>query len=150
MRISRVVHEEDRLHLVLSEVQSMVLQVLIEFMAVMTLLSGTMYVLEVAGDPPGYEDRYLPVGGDGMGAVSFFQMVYYTFITMSTVGYGDYSPDTVFGRLFIFVSVSTVRRRLLDRRSRVSLAGELRDGDVDERRELRVAHTTECVDNYGP
>ena len=104
MRISRVVHEEDRLHLVLSEVQSMVLQVLIEFMAVMTLLSGTMYVLEVAGDPPGYEDRYLPVGGDGMGAVSFFQMVYYTFITMSTVGYGDYSPDTVFGRLFIFVS----------------------------------------------
>ena len=30
-----------------------------------------------------------------MGDISFYQMVYFTFITMSTVGYGDYSPVTV-------------------------------------------------------
>ena len=38
----------------------------------------------------------------GMGRISFFQMCYFAFITISTVGYGDYSPKTFLGRLFIF------------------------------------------------
>ena len=28
-----------------------------------------------------------------MGDISFYQMCYFTFITISTVGYGDYSPQ---------------------------------------------------------
>ena len=31
-------------------------------------------------------------------------MCYFAFITISTVGYGDYSPQTVPGRLFIIVA----------------------------------------------
>ena len=32
-------------------------------------------------------------------------MCYFTFITISTVGFGDYSPTTTFARIFIFFAV---------------------------------------------
>ena len=32
-------------------------------------------------------------------------MCYFTFITISTVGYGDYSPTTTLARIFIFFAV---------------------------------------------
>lgn len=61
-------------------------------------IAGTMWILEGLGDLEGYADHYML---SGMGEISFFQMVYFTFMTISTVGYGDYSPTTVFSRTFI-------------------------------------------------
>ena len=40
-----------------------------------------------------------------MGDISFYQMVYFTFITMSTVGYGTTRPVTVLGRAFVAVLI---------------------------------------------
>ena len=32
-------------------------------------------------------------------------MIYFTFVTISTVGYGDYSPETVMGRAFVVIMI---------------------------------------------
>ena len=40
-----------------------------------------------------------------MGSSSFFMQAYFTFVTISTVGYGDYSPTTVLGRLWVFIMI---------------------------------------------
>ena len=61
-----------------------------------------MWIFEGLGDIPGFFDYYM---GANMGAVSFFQMVYYTFITISTVGYGDYSPTTILSRTLCIVGI---------------------------------------------
>lgn len=45
-------------------------------------IAGTMWVLEGLGDLEGYADQYML---SGMGEISFFQMVYFTFMTISTV-----------------------------------------------------------------
>lgn len=34
------------------------------------------------------------------------QMCYYTLVTISTVGYGDYAPNTVLGRIFAVVIIA--------------------------------------------
>ena len=54
-----------------------------------------VYVFEALGDPAHISD---PTVVAAMGDVSFYQMCYFVFITISTVGYGDYSPRTVLGR----------------------------------------------------
>jgi len=46
-------------------------------------IAGTMWILEGLGDVEGYADQYMIAG---MGEISFFQMVYFTFMTISTVG----------------------------------------------------------------
>ena len=66
------------------------------------IVSGTMWMLEALGEIEGFTETQLAAG---MGPISFFQMVYFTFTTISTVGYGDYSPSTVLSRSFIVVSI---------------------------------------------
>jgi len=53
-----------------------------------------MWVLEGLGDVEGWADEYIH---SAMGGISFFQMIYFTFITISTVG----------GRLLLTLSIST-------------------------------------------
>jgi voltage-gated potassium channel Kch len=36
-----------------------------------------------------------------MGSIDFYSVFYYTFVTISTVGYGDFSPRTLIGRIFV-------------------------------------------------
>lgn len=57
-----------------------------------TYISCTTFVLEALGDVPGFEDSFIDTA---MGSVSFFQSCYYAFMLMSTVGFGDFSPQTV-------------------------------------------------------
>lgn len=61
-------------------------------------MAGTMFVLEVLGEVPGLEDTFLTVG---MGDLSIVQMIYWITTTISTVGYGDFSPTTVPSRIMI-------------------------------------------------
>mmetsp|Transcript_64790 Transcript_64790/g.130298 ORF Transcript_64790/g.130298 Transcript_64790/m.130298 type:complete len:1130 (+) Transcript_64790:166-3555(+) len=86
----------------LSDMHVAVMRKFLEFVAVTFAIAGTFWILEGLGDLPFLYDTYIDAG---MGEISFLQMCYFTFITMSTVGYGDYSPTTIPGRMFIFVAV---------------------------------------------
>ena len=74
----------------------------LECTTVVFSIAGVMWILEGLGDIDGFSDKYM---NSGMGGISFFQMIYYTFITISTIGYGDYSPTTVFSRFFIIFGI---------------------------------------------
>ena len=75
---------------------------IVKFFALIILFAGTMYIFEILGDIEGFQDKWVDTN---MGYVSFFSMVYYIIVTISTVGYGDYTPVTVFGRLFVIVVI---------------------------------------------
>lgn len=53
--------------------------------------------MEFLGDIESFHDRFLP---SGMGDISFHQMCYFVTVTISTIGYGDFSPKTILGRSF--------------------------------------------------
>ena len=74
----------------------------LECATVVFTIAGTTWVLEGLGDVPELADTFM---ASGMGPISFFQMVYFTLITISTVGYGDYSPSTVLSRAFVVLSI---------------------------------------------
>ena len=57
----------------------------LEFVGVIIFLAGTMFTIELLGHTR-FDDVYYATE---MGDISFFQMIYFTFITMSTVGYED-------------------------------------------------------------
>ena len=86
----------------LSNFQQEVVIVIAELTLVVFTIAGTMWILEGLGDIEGLSDAFLM---SGMGGISFLQMVYFTFITISTVGYGDYSPSTVLSRIFTIVTI---------------------------------------------
>lgn len=88
--------------------------------------AGTIFVCEVLGDFPGMPEpstittgvHYVcashcfsldithPVTFDaGMGQISFYQMCYWIFVTISTVGYGDYAPTTILSRTFTILFI---------------------------------------------
>jgi hypothetical protein len=79
----------------LSDVRRRLVVFVLRFTALVICFAATMYVFEVLGDPQGISDRFVSAG---MGEISFYQMCYFVFITISTVGYGDYCPHTVLGR----------------------------------------------------
>jgi voltage-gated potassium channel len=62
-------------------------QVLLTLM-VITLLSGTFFYAGVEG-------------------LRFLDAFYFSVITLSTVGYGDFSPQTDFGKLFTIIYIFT-------------------------------------------
>jgi hypothetical protein len=96
----------------------------VDFVACVSTIACTMYIFEGLGDVRFFQDNFIP---SGMGSISFFQLCYFAMTTMTTVGYGDYSPTTVFNRLFFFVAsiggvtfFSIVTAELLDLTSKLS------------------------------
>jgi len=87
---------------VMSDFSQAVFVATLECMNVVFTIAGTMWVLEGLGDIEGFQDAFMNAG---MGSISFFQMVYFTFITISTVGYGDFSPSTVPSRIFVVFAI---------------------------------------------
>jgi hypothetical protein len=85
----------------LSDFNTVLITKIIECVCVIVTIAGTLWIIEGLGDIPGFFDTFIDAG---MGKISFFQMCYFSFITISTVGYGDYSPTTIPGRLFILVA----------------------------------------------
>mmetsp|Transcript_7239 Transcript_7239/g.8618 ORF Transcript_7239/g.8618 Transcript_7239/m.8618 type:complete len:1441 (+) Transcript_7239:158-4480(+) len=85
----------------LSDFNTVLITKIIECVCVIVMIAGTLWIIEGLGDIPGFFDRYIDAG---MGKISFFQMCYFSFITISTVGYGDYSPTTIPGRFFILIA----------------------------------------------
>lgn len=65
-------------------------------------MAGTMYVWETLGEPDFLYSTSTPTA---MGDVSFIQLLYWIFTTISTVGYGDFSPQTNLSRVTIIVFI---------------------------------------------
>jgi hypothetical protein len=68
-------------HLLSDFIQECVLAIL-ECMLVVFSIAGTLWVMEAMGDIEGFADQFVD---SGMGGISFFQMVYFSFVTISTV-----------------------------------------------------------------
>lgn len=73
-----------------------IVPILIRFTCIWLTASGIICVLESTGDP--WENTN-PI------RVTFREYTYYIMVTMSTVGYGDYSPKTAWGQTFITVFI---------------------------------------------
>ena len=67
--------------------------VLFRFVSVWLTASGLIHLLEISGDPwtnfSNHQDK------------SYLEFVYFSMTTMTTVGYGDITPVTAFGRAFV-------------------------------------------------
>ncbi|CAE8682177.1 unnamed protein product [Polarella glacialis] len=85
-----------------NNVPAQVYEFLLRTWALINCMAGVIYVLEVLGEVPGYEDAFVATG---MGELSYFQMNYWIVTTISTVGYGDYSPTTVPSRIAIIIFI---------------------------------------------
>ena len=67
--------------------------ILLRFTCIWLTASGIICVLETTGDP--WKDF------KNFQTITFREYTYYIMVTMSTVGYGDYSPKTAWGQTFI-------------------------------------------------
>ena len=70
-----------------------ILSLLVRFVTFWLTAAGIVHLLEVSGDPwEGFQNAQ---------DVTFPELIYFVMVTMSTVGYGDYFPETTTGRIFV-------------------------------------------------
>lgn len=72
-------------------------QLVIQFFVLFYLLAGGYQLVEYPGDLFGQE-----FGSDEW---NFFNSFWFIVVTLSTVGYGDFSPDTIQGRIFVVLMI---------------------------------------------
>lgn len=82
----------------ISEFVHAILQTILRTVALIVIMAGTVFTLEVLGEIEGFDPN--PVTTD-MGDLSFVQMCYWIMTTISTVGYGDFSPTTAISRITV-------------------------------------------------
>lgn len=107
LRIANAVHAYEKLEKTgalrdVSEMKRGYLVTLLRTLVLVVILAGTTFSLEVLGDPGFFRDSHVTTA---MGEISFLQMVYWIFTTISTVGYGDFAPTTTLSRLFIIMAI---------------------------------------------
>eukprot|EP00397_Hematodinium_sp_SG-2012_P001871 GEMP01001876.1.p1 GENE.GEMP01001876.1~~GEMP01001876.1.p1 ORF type:complete len:1242 (+),score=183.28 GEMP01001876.1:73-3798(+) len=85
------------------------LALVVRSISVLVFFSCTIYVLEMLGEHSSFQDTSVETDF-GYGGVSFFTMLYFIMCTISTVGYGDYSPTTTLSQLvtMIFIVVGVI------------------------------------------
>lgn len=90
----------------LSDFFRQLLMVMLQVFVSVVCMAGTVFNIEVLGEISGIQPTTVRTN---MGDLSFVQMNYWIITTMSTVGYGDYSPTTQLSQIvvvcFIFVGV---------------------------------------------
>ena len=88
----------------MTEYQISILWLLVRAITLMSLCASSIFVAEVLGPFRGDtdDDSYVSTT---MGEISLFQMLYWVLTTISTVGYGDYSPTTMLSRLLTMVCI---------------------------------------------
>lgn len=96
------------------------------------VLAGGIMLFEIPGDliSAEFEARW-----SGLGDWHFFTALYYTVVTLSTVGYGDFSPVTVLGRLYVIFTIAlfvlvfiNTSNQVIDEVKSLDLAGSFRRG----------------------
>mmetsp|Transcript_2803 Transcript_2803/g.7119 ORF Transcript_2803/g.7119 Transcript_2803/m.7119 type:complete len:1134 (+) Transcript_2803:91-3492(+) len=86
----------------LSDFRKALLFLILRAICMIIVLSGIVFTLEVLGEIPSLTEVSTEVG---MGDISFVQMVYFTMSTISTVGYGDFTPSTLPARAFVCLEI---------------------------------------------
>ncbi|VEL34292.1 unnamed protein product [Protopolystoma xenopodis] len=108
LRVFRLVNLAEVLHnlnMIESAASLRLCQLVTFFIAVWFSGAGMMHLLENTGDPFGKTPYANAI------ELTYMQSLYYCLVTMSTVGYGDVTPQTVLGRafacLFILFALAT-------------------------------------------
>lgn len=89
-----------------------VVEAICEILCVVVMIAGAMLTCEILGDPPFLQDSCVQsVSSD---PISFMNMVYWTMVSITTVGYGDISPKASLSRILssfcIVIGVATIFR----------------------------------------
>lgn len=74
----------------------LVILTVLRFFGLVVFFAGSTFILEVLGDPSFLVEK---LHDTPMGKLSFFTTFYWVIETISTVGYGDYAPKTIPGRM---------------------------------------------------
>ncbi|CAK0900105.1 unnamed protein product [Prorocentrum cordatum] len=112
LRAYNVVHAFRRIQRLSLELQQkkmffMVTVVVLRVVALVVILAGVIFTVEILGDPPGLRDAF--VASQGGDSISAFQMFYWTVVTLTTVGFGDFAPRTTLSRfLTVFFIITGV------------------------------------------
>lgn len=86
----------------LSAMTLTICEVSLRLLAMVIIFSSTILYLELMGPIPSLEEQMMETE---MGEISWFTTVYWTFTTITTVGYGDFSPTTLLSRFFTIVFI---------------------------------------------
>ena len=76
-----------------------------KFVTLMTISAATMFLVETLGDIAMFDESSLRTHNETGKEISFFIMLYYSFVTISTVGYGDIYPESGLGRILVIVVI---------------------------------------------
>jgi hypothetical protein len=85
-------------HLGPSSVKSQVISVVVKMICSIYIMACIMFALETLGDPA----IFVEYNAKKWNLVSAF---YFIFVTISTVGYGDLSPETGLGRIVVLIAI---------------------------------------------
>lgn len=89
----------------LTDFQAACLKTLSKFVTLMTISASTMLLVETLGDVYIFDEASLRTHNEKGKEISFFIMLYYSFVTISTVGYGDIYPESGLGRIVAIVMI---------------------------------------------
>ena len=89
----------------MSDFQQACLLTFSKFVTLMTIFASTMFLVETLGDIDIFDESTLFTSNEKGKPISFFIMLYYSFVTISTVGYGDIAPESGLGRIFALVMI---------------------------------------------